>query len=113
MNSELYDTKYLVFRKNSSARIKNVLLNGETRFIAQQRGQSKKGKLTIHLDSLNGKMIGKVDIPSTEGKWTFTSFELTPAYGRHDLYFRYENKSLSNDMESGFTLNSLDRKSVV
>lgn len=106
VNSELYDTKYLVFRKNSSARIKNVLLNGETRFIAQQRGQSKKGKLTIHLDSLNGKMIGKMDIPSTEGKWTFTSFELTPAYGRHDLYFRYENKSLSNDMESGFTLNS-------
>ncbi|MEY3320428.1 MAG: hypothetical protein RLZZ417_11 [Bacteroidota bacterium] len=112
VNSELYDTKYLVFRKNSSARIKDVLLNGETRFIAQQRGHSKSGKLTIHLDSLKGKIIGKINIPSTEGKWAFTSFDLTPAYGRHDLYFRYENKSLTSDMESGFTLNSfhLDQK---
>ena len=106
VNSELYDTKYLVFRKNSSARIKDVFLNGETRFIAQQRGQSKRGKLTIYLDSLKGKIIGKFDIPSTEGKWTFTSFDLAPAYGRHDLFFKYENKSLTSDMESGFTLNS-------
>lgn len=105
-NSELYDTKYLVFRKNSSARIKQVVLNGETRFIAQQRGQSKTGKLTIHLDSLGGKLLGTFKIPSTEGKWAFTAFDINPVYGKHDLYFKYDNKTLYSDMESGFTLNA-------
>ena len=106
VNSELYDTKFLVFRKNSSARIKDVVLNGEVRFIAQQRGNSKKGKLTIRLDSLRGKILGQFNIPSTEGKWAFTPFDIQPVYGKHDLYFSYENASLSSDTESGFTLNS-------
>jgi hypothetical protein len=106
VNSELYDTKFLVFRKNSSARMKHVLLNGETRFVAQQRGHSKTGKLTIHLDSLQGPILGKFDIPATEGKWVFTPFSISPVYGRHDLYFKYDNKALKSDMESGFTLNA-------
>jgi hypothetical protein len=105
-NSELYDTKYLVFRKNSSARIKQVVLRGETRFIAQQRGQSTSGKFSIHLDSLNGKLLGSFNIPSTEGKWEFTAFDIHPIYGKHDLYFKYDNKKLSSAMESGFTLNA-------
>ncbi|MFZ4560018.1 MAG: DUF1553 domain-containing protein [Saprospiraceae bacterium] len=105
VNSELYDTKYLVFRKKSSARLPSVLLNGETRLILQQRGAQKTGTLSIHLDSLNGPVLGRHRIPSTENRWDLTEIPLRPVRGRHDLYFRYENPALRADEETGFSIN--------
>ncbi len=105
VNSELYDTKYLVFRKKSSARLPSVLLNGQTRLVLQQRGAQKTGTLSVRLDSLNGPLLSRHRIPSTENRWDLTEIPLRPVSGRHDLYFYYENPALLADEETGFSIN--------
>jgi len=111
VNSELYDTKYLVFRRKSSARIREVSFQGETRLIAQIRGHQPGGHLAVHLDSAGGPLLGKFRIPSTEGRWEYKAFPIKAVYGKRDLFFSYKNAKLTNELESGLTLNAfhLDR----
>jgi hypothetical protein len=101
VNSELADTKWLVFRNQGSARLKKVHLNGKTRMIARYRTFLDGGTYRLHLDDLNGPVIAEVFPSDTKGKWTFAEIPLQVTEGTHDLYLSYENPQLENPYSNG------------
>lgn len=97
MNSELSDTKWLAFRNHSSARLKQVLLNGSTKIITRYNASVPDGILALHLDSVNGPVFGKINITNAKKGWVINEFTIQPVDGKHDIYFSYKSKSLDKD----------------
>ncbi len=96
VNSELSDTKWLVFRNNGSSRLKNVSLNGKNKLIYRYRSFTAGGIWKIHIDSLGGQLLKEIKIDDTKGKWSFDEFDFNPVSGSHDLFLSYNNPQMKD-----------------
>jgi Protein of unknown function (DUF1553)/Protein of unknown function (DUF1549)/Planctomycete cytochrome C len=100
-NSELSDTKWLIFRNHALSRLKNVDLDKKDQLIFRYIAWKPNGIWTIHLDKPNGPILKTASITDTKGEWLITSFDFPKATGVHDLYFTYTNPNLKKPEESG------------
>lgn len=100
VNSELSDTKWLVFRNNGSARLKQINLDDKDQLIYRYKTGKKDGIWKIHLDSIHGTVL-KTIVPDTSGKWTIATVDLPRSSGVHDLYFTYSNANLKKPDDNG------------
>ncbi len=98
VNSELSDTKWLVFRNNGSSRLKKVNLEGKNKLIYRYRSFKPGGTWKIHLDSLGGKILKEVKVDDTKGKWSFGEFNFQPVSDAHDLVLSYHNPNLKDSL---------------
>ncbi|MBX2895251.1 MAG: DUF1553 domain-containing protein [Cyclobacteriaceae bacterium] len=101
INSELTDTKWLIFRNNAQCRLPNVNLTGSNRLIYRNSSWVNGGVWNIHLDSVTGPLLKSVAIKNTSNKWQIVDFEFIPVDGTHDLYFTYSSPNLKNADGSG------------
>lgn len=100
VNAELADTKWLIFRNHGSARLQRVDLEGRDELIYRYTGLVAGGSWTMHLDGVNGPVIGRVRADTTRG-WKIAKVDLPVAKGVHDIYITYENPRLKKPEESG------------
>lgn len=105
VGGELDDTKWLVFRRKGSARLKAVDLDpGKDQLIYRYKTMMSKmvsgGVWELHLDSAGGKVIGAVKVDTTED-WKIASVDLSGGRGVHDLYVTYSNPTIKNPLQNG------------
>ncbi|MBC7827252.1 MAG: DUF1553 domain-containing protein [Chitinophagaceae bacterium] len=100
VNSELSDTKWLVFRNKGTARLKKVNLENKDRVFIRYRTGLKEGVLKIHLDRPDGMVLKTVSIKPTKG-WAIEEFEFPIGTGMHDLYLSYTNPNLKKPGDNG------------
>jgi hypothetical protein len=96
-NCELRDTKWLLIRKRSVFRMKQINLSHKDCFMFRYKGYPKDGVWTIHLDSANGPVWKTINVPETKGENKIYGTEVKPVTGVHDLYFSYFSKKLEKD----------------
>lgn len=101
VNSELADTKWLIFRNHGTARLKQVDLEGSDQLIYRYMRLVDDGEWTMRLDSVNGKLIARVKALPTPQGWTIAPIDLGGERGVHDIYIGYENPKLTNPNQSG------------
>ncbi|MCU0369664.1 MAG: DUF1553 domain-containing protein, partial [Cyclobacteriaceae bacterium] len=101
INSELTDTKWLIFRNHAQCRLPSVTLTGSNRLIYRYSSWVNDGVWKIHLDNPNGPVIKTISVKNTNHNWQIVDFNFTPVDGKHDLYFTYVSNSLKNPDESG------------
>ncbi len=101
VNSELADTKWLVFRNNGSSRLKKVDLTRKNKVIYRYRSFLPGGIWKIHLDSLDGPLLKKQTVKDTKRNWVFGELTIKEVDGIHDLYFTYHNPNLKNPRSNG------------
>ena len=100
VNSELSDTKWLVFRNNAIARLKKVDLEQRSQLIYRYNGYLEGGSWTIHLDKPDGPVLKIIPVAKTQG-WEITSVDFPTASGIHDLYLTYSNPNLKKPNDNG------------
>ena len=66
VNSELADTKWLIFRNHAVARLKKVDLNNRDFLIYRYAGFLKGGVWTIHLDRQDGPVLKTISDTADE-----------------------------------------------
>ena len=104
INSELYDTKYLGFRQDGWARLKQVNLSGKNQMILKAKTTLPGGKFTIHLDYPGGPVLTTINLPFTERKDQFFELPLTPTQGVHHLFFHHQNPQMEDANQMGFQI---------
>ena len=100
INSELADTKWLVFRNHASARLPLVPLNNSAAVMIRYNSWLKNGTMTIRTGNSDGPVLLKIVLPVTKG-WEIKQFAVSPVAGVHDLYFSYENPELKKPDDNG------------
>jgi mono/diheme cytochrome c family protein len=100
VNSELADTKWLIFRNHAVARLKKVDLDNRNFLIYRYAGFLKGGVWTIHLDRADGPVLKTISVAPTKD-WAITSTSFTKVDGVHDLYFTYSNPNLKKPNDNG------------
>lgn len=100
VNSELADTKFLVFRNHAVARLRHVDLENKNLLIYRYAGYKKDGVWAIHLDKPDGPIV-KVLSPDTTSDWKITETGIPLNNGVHDIYFTYTNPHLKNEIDNG------------
>ena len=96
-NCELRDTKWLMIKKRSVFRMKQINLSDKSYLMFRYLGYSNDGVWTIHLDSLNGPVWKTINVPDTKDGHKIYGVDVEPVPGVHDLYFSYFNKNLPQD----------------
>ena len=89
VNSELADTKWLIMRKQSAARIRKIELTGRDHLLIRYLAWPKDGFLTIHLDSARGPVWTKIALKPTKSGWGLQEIKVPLVEGTHDLHFEY------------------------
>lgn len=102
VNSELYDTKTLVMRKDGTARFKQVDIKGKSKLICRIRTQAPGGRWEIHQDSVNGPLVMSYDLTDTKG-WQIVELEVKSSPGKHDLYWVYHNPNIKDANQGGMS----------
>lgn len=102
VNSELADTKWLVLRKNGSARLAKVSLSGIDRLIFPYGTALAGGRLSFHLDSLQGPLLATFKVP-LDAPHKFADLRLPAVEGKHDIFLYYENPGLTNFTDNGIS----------
>jgi len=100
VNSELADTKFLIFRNHAVARLKHVDLENKNLLIYRYMCWRKDGHWTIHLDSPNGPILKTIS-PDTTKEWKIVATQIPLGTGIHDIYFTYYNPHLKNAVDNG------------
>lgn len=100
INSELNDTKWLIFRNHAVARLPHVNLEKKNELIYRYLGFKKGGQWTVHIDRPNGPIMKTISVQPTKD-WTITSFDFLPVGGVHDLYFTFTNPNLKKATDNG------------
>lgn len=100
VNSELADTKWLIFRNHAQARLQKVDLDGKDQLILRYSCWTKNGTWQLHLDHPTGPVFATAHARPTKG-WEITSIRFPKQGGVHDVYFTYENPDLKNPDQSG------------
>ncbi|WP_405088229.1 family 43 glycosylhydrolase [Microbispora sp. NBC_01389] len=69
--------------------------SGATSFSARVASAASGGKIELHLDGVNGTLVGTCNVPGTGGwqTWTTVSCSVNGATGTHDLYFKFTGGS--------------------
>lgn len=64
---------------------------GATSFEANAGSETEGGNIELHLDSLDGTLIGTCKVPGTEGwqTWTNATCSVSGVSGKHDLYVKF------------------------
>ena len=101
VNSELSDTKWLIFRNHAQCRLQHVDLTGKNELIFRAITLVKGGTWTIHVDKPNGPVLKNISINQTTEGWKIHQVDFDQQEGVHDLYFTYENSNLKNAEASG------------
>ena len=101
VNSELADTKWLVFRNNGSSRLKQVNFEGKNTLIYRYRSFLPGGVWRIKLDSLDGHLLKEIRVDDTGRRWKFNEIGFNEVTGSHDLYFTYYNPNLKDPRSNG------------
>lgn len=101
VNSELSDTKWLVMRNASSARIGRFDLTGRDRLLIRYDSRQKDGKLTIRRDSVTGPILAFINVPETTGGWFHHQTALDSVSGIHEVFVTYENRNLKDPNQNG------------
>ncbi len=99
-NSELADSKWLIFRNHGVARLRAVDLQGARNLIYRYISWSGSGVWTMHLDRPDGVALASVREKKAED-WTIASLDFPVQSGVHDIYLTYENPALKKPTESG------------
>jgi len=100
-NGALADTKWLQFRNNGSARIKNIDLTGLTQLYYRYISWKSGGQFQIRLDSANGELVKNIPIENSKGNWKIANIAIPQTIGRHHFYLTYHNPQLKSQDESG------------
>lgn len=100
INSELSDTKWLVFRNHAISRLKKVELTNKDRLIYRYQSGLPGGVWNIHLDSASGTIIKTISVEATKG-WATSTFNFESVGGVHDLFFTYLNNNLKTPEANG------------
>src|SRR5579863_3830737 len=101
INSELEDTKWLVFRNHASARLRAVDQKGNDDWlIFRWRTEAPGGEWAMHLDSVGGPVIARAAV-ETSGGWKIAAVPVKIQTGVHDLYITYVNPGLHKTDQSG------------
>jgi len=100
VNSELADTKFLIFRNHAVARLKHVDLENRNLLIYRYLCWLKDGVWSIHLDSTDGPILKTIS-PDTTNEWKIVETQIPLGTGVHDIYFTYYNPHLKNAVDNG------------
>ena len=100
VNSELADTKFLIFRNHAVARLKHVDLENRNLFIYRYVCWLKDGVWELHLDRPDGPILKTIS-PDTTSNWKIVETEIPLGIGVHDIYFTYYNPHLKNAVDNG------------
>jgi hypothetical protein len=100
VNSELMDTKWLVFRNHGEARLKQVNLNNIDQLIVRYSSWKPGGTWVIHLDSPTGPVLKSINAVQKPG-FQFLQIDFTRQTGVHDVYLTYNNPNLKDPNENG------------
>ena len=75
--------------------------NGATAFLANV-ASTVGGKINIHLDGLEGDLIGTLNVNSTggEGNWVVVETNVKRTVGKHDIYFTFQGEEGLNNLFS-------------
>ena len=101
VNSELGDTKWVIMRKTSSARLRNIDMDGKTKMLFRYVPYVSDGQMVIHTDSPDGPVIASLHIPGKKDEWTKLEVSITPVTGIHDLYITYHSRKLKKQDDNG------------
>lgn len=101
-NCELNDTKWLAMRNHSTARLKNINLEGKSQLVYRYLGLVPGGIWTIRLDRKDGPVLAAIAVQPTRGwTWTVAKKDLPATGGVHDLWFSYSSPHLTNPDATG------------
>lgn len=101
-NAALADTKFLMLRKSSWARMKSIDLTNKSTLLIRYTSGNDNGQLNIVLDAPGATPFLKIRVNKSKGGWNLLSIDIPPGYsGVHDLYLHYENKTLQSPDENG------------
>ncbi len=100
INSALADEKWLVLRKNGSAKLASVDLTGKNKLIFPYNTWMAGGILTITIDSLKGKIVHQLKLNNNPGG-QFADLEMPVVAGIHDVYLHYANPNMNLFTQTG------------
>jgi hypothetical protein len=100
-NSALTDTKWLVMRDHSIARIPAVDFDNHSLLMYRYKAWKPGGIWALHLDSPDGPIVNTINVADSKGGWKLATVALPLMKGAHDLYFTYKNSSLTIPEETG------------
>ena len=101
VNSALTDTKWLVLRNNSVARIPKVDLGQHTQILYRYKSWKPGGKWVIHLDQPDGPVANSINVENSNGAWKLATVMIPQTTGVHDLFYTYQNTNLKTPEETG------------
>ncbi|MFF5232651.1 family 43 glycosylhydrolase [Dactylosporangium sp. NPDC000521] len=81
---------------NDSIKVKGVAFGaGATSFTARVASATSGGRIELHLDSVNGALVGTCTVAGTGGwqTWTSVTCPVSGATGTHDLYLKFTGGS--------------------
>ncbi len=104
VNAALYDTKYLGFRQNGQAIIRQVPLTNKNKLMLKVLNAKKGGQFSVHLGAKNGPIIAQHQFVTSKLSTPFIEIPLIKTTGIHDLYLQYKNPLLTNPNAMDFRL---------
>lgn len=99
-NSELADTKWLVMRKTSAARIRKASFTGNRKLTMRLSSWVPDSRLEIRIDSPKGMLVADLGIGKTN-HWDIVETDIPEINGVHDLYLSYHSASLKKQDDNG------------
>jgi len=102
VNSELQDTKWLIFRNHASARLVHVDLESKDLLTYRYMGFVPGGVWTIRIDRPDGPILKTIEVDTTKGYgWRIAETSIPQVGGIHDLFFSYINPNLKKPNDNG------------
>lgn len=101
INSALTDTKWLVMRNNSEARLPNSPFSNHTQLIFNYKTWKPGGKLQLRADASNGPLLTSLPLANTGGKWMLLQVDIPSLAGNHDCYLQFNNAATRDPLETG------------
>lgn len=97
VNAALADTKWLVMRNNSVARLPKMDLGGHTEILQRYTSGKPGGMLSFHLDKPDGRILQTIKIDGVKPGWKFVRINIPAVSGIHDLFLTYHNAGLKEE----------------
>ena len=101
VNAALADTKWLLMRKNSFAKLNNISLAGKSNLLIRYSSGVSNGSLKIYINNTNSTPLLKIPINKSSKRWEIKEVSLPPTNGIVNLVLQYENKSLKSNNDNG------------
>ena len=101
INAALLDTKWLLMRKNSFARLNRISLTGKSTMLIKYKSSVSNGILNVYLNNVNSDPWLKIPIDKSKRSWEIKEIKMPPTDGAFNLILHYENKSLKTENDDG------------